>query len=433
MSWRWLKRILPRSLYGRAALILILPVVMLQLVVSVGFIQRHFNDVTRQMTRSVVDEIALVADTLPGDPAAAESIAAALGLTLTVPAAADPPPSRRLFYDLSGGVVLAELAAQLPDLQSARLDGTSSVAVTVGTAAGPIEVEFPRKRVSASNPHQLLVIMVVFGVILTGIAYLFLRNQLRPIKRLAAAAEDFGKGRMVSYKPGGAAEVRAAGTAFLEMRGRIERQAQARNLMLSGISHDLRTPLTRMRLALSLIDDPEAEALRSDVDDMARMVDAYLDFARGDASDLTEFVDLRAIVEQAAADCGRDGRAIAVLPPEGEPAPIRARPLALRRAVANLIGNALRHGAHVEVGLTWGERSARITVEDDGPGIPADRRDEAVRPFVRLDPARNQDGSGGVGLGLAIVADVARSHGGTLRLGESDRLGGLRADLVIAR
>lgn len=425
---------LPVSLYGRAVLILLLPVVLLQLVVSVAFIQRHFEDVTRQMTRGVVAEIALVTGRVAADPADGARIAAALGLTLTDPPGPVPPDGGRLFYDLSGRVVADELRGDLPALRALAFDGTRAVTVWIGTEDAAVQIAFPRRRVSASNPHQLLVLMAVFGAILTFIAYLFLRNQLRPIARLAQAAADYGRGRVVPYRPGGAVEVRAAGAAFLDMRNRIERQAQSRNLMLSGISHDLRTPLTRMRLGLAMIDDPEAEALRRDVDEMGRMVDAFLDFARGDAGDALEEVDLVALVAQVVADAGRlGGGRVTFLPVEGAAAALRLRPLALRRAVENLVGNALRHGSRAEVSLHFGERAVRVSVADDGPGIPPDRRDDALRPFVRLDDSRNQDQGAGVGLGLAIVTDIARSHGGSLRLGESATLGGLQADLILAR
>jgi two-component system, OmpR family, osmolarity sensor histidine kinase EnvZ len=262
------------------------------------------------------------------------------------------------------------------------------------------------------------------------IAYIFLRNQLRPITRLAEAATGFGRGRTLAYTPGGAAEVRAAGTAFLDMRARIERQAQTRTLMLSGVSHDLRTPLTRMRLALSLIDGEDARAMAADVDQMARMVDSFLDYTRDGASDPVELTDPVALVQTALAQVAGQVRLGAI---EGAAAPVPLRPIAVRRAVDNLIGNALRHGTQVQVGLAFGDKSLRISVEDDGPGIPAGQRDDAMRPFVRLDGARQHDQGSGVGLGLTIVADIARAHGGVLRLGESAALGGLKADLVLAR
>tara|TARA_R100000935_G_scaffold10817_1_gene21610 strand:- start:485 stop:1426 length:942 start_codon:yes stop_codon:yes gene_type:complete len=307
------------------------------------------------------------------------------------------------------------------------------VTVWIATEQGPMSVDISRTRLSASNPHQLLVIMVVLGAVLTAISYIFLRNQLRPITRMARAAADYGKGRITPYHPGGAAEVRAAGMAFLDMRNRLERQIQQRTMMLSGVSHDLRTPLTRLRLGLSLLDDEEAEPLTRDVDEMQRLLDSFLDFARSDAGDAMERVDPASIVRDLIADFTRIGLAVTLQPGSGPQVTIPMRPAAIRRALDNLVGNALRYGnkAHIAVHVT--DRAIRYVVEDDGPGIPADQHDDAIRPFTRLDAARNQDKGAGVGLGLAIVADIARSHGGVLRLSASDTLGGLKAELVLAR
>lgn len=221
--------------------------------------------------------------------------------------------------------------------------------------------------------------------------------------------------------------------AFLDMRNRIERQTQARRLMLSGISHDLRTPLTRLRLGLTMLPDEEAALLVGDVDEMRRLLDAFLDFARGDASEEVETVDPAQLVTRIIEDAQRTGQAVILRPVQGESRPMPLRPTALRRALENLIGNALRYGSRCEVSLLVTPRGLRLLVEDDGPGIPEDRREEAMRPFTRLDPARNQDLGTGVGLGLAIVADIAHGHGGALHLGDSERLGGLRAELVLAR
>lgn len=437
--FRWLKRYMPRGLYTRAALILVLPVLTLQLLVSVVFIQRHFEGVTQLMTRSVLLELDYLSDGLDKAPdaAAAEALitdfANPLALTVTLPAPSVPSGDSRPFYDFSGLVVIQTLRNGLPGILAVDLSDRRTVRLWLDTPRGVAEVSFSRTRVSASNPHQLLVIMVVMGSFMTLVAYIFLRNQLRPIKRMAAAAAEYGKGRMVPYHPSGAIEVRAAGTAFLDMRNRIERQTQSRTMMLSGVSHDLRTPLTRLRLGLSMMDEEEAAPLLRDVDDMQRLVDAFLDFARGDAGDAVEAVDIAALVRQVVTDAQRAGQAARLGPVDGAGETVRLRPMAIRRALDNLIGNALRHGSIAEVSLSLSERSIRISVEDDGPGIPPEQREEAMRPFTRLDPARNQDRGSGVGLGLAIVSDIARLHGGVLRLASSETLGGLRADLVLAR
>ncbi|PSK80689.1 two-component system osmolarity sensor histidine kinase EnvZ [Limimaricola soesokkakensis] len=438
MTFHWLKRWMPRGLQGRAALILLLPVVTLQLVISISFVQRHFEGVTRQMTRSVLIDLRYVAETvnaMPGRAAAAEA-AARLGepLELETRFAPAPPGGDSVKpWDLSGQQVIATLRSGLDDVQAVELTAGRQVSVWAGTDHGTLQLGFDRRRVSASNPHQLIVLIVVLGALLTLVAYLFMRNQLRPITRLAAAAAAYGKGRLVPYKAGGASEVRAAGMAFLDMRARIERQSQARRLMLSGISHDLRTPLTRLRLGLSMLPEEEVGPLVGDVDEMRRLLDAFLDFARGDAGDEVERIDPEELTARVVEDARRTGQAVEMRPVQGKSEAMPLRPTALRRALENLIGNALRYGTRCEVSLIVSPRSLRLLVEDDGPGIPEARREEAMRPFTRLDPARNQDRGTGVGLGLAIVADIAHAHGGALHLGDSERLGGLRAELVLAR
>ncbi|APZ54515.1 ATP-binding protein [Salipiger abyssi] len=424
--FQWLKRYMPRGLYGRAALILLLPVVTLQLVVSVVFVQRHFEDVSRQMSRDLSREINLAV----AQPELAEPLA--LGLR-TVQETALPEADERRWYDFSGLVVTQTLQRFVTGLERVMLPDDNDVTLYVRKGDVLQEVSLARRRASPTNAHQLFVNMMVFGVVMTVIAFLYLRNQLRPITRLAQAAEAFGRGRHAPYSPAGAVEVRAAGHAFLDMRNRIERQIEQRTMMLSGVSHDLRTPLTRLRLGLSMLDDAEREPLERDVEDMQQLIDAFLDFARGDAhAGTAEPVDPLALVETIVADAQRAGRAVSVAALEGA-GEVSLKPAAMRRALENLIGNAVRYGTRCEVSATLTDKSLRLRVEDDGPGIPPERREEALRPFVRLDPARNQDKGPGVGLGLAIAADIARAHGGVLRLGQSETLGGLRADIVIAR
>jgi len=431
---------MPRGLYGRAALILLLPILGLQVIVTVAFIQRHFADVTTQMAESIGYDLRLLAETARGAPdsdaarAAIADLAPSLGLVASL--GEGPTPSGNLVrpLDLSGGIVIARLEEEVSGLQATVLPDHTDVEVWLDTPHGPLLIEFDRDRISASNPHQLIVLMLFFGVLLSVIAYIYLRNQLRPITRMAHAAEEFGKGRIEPYTPSGATEVRAAGRAFVEMRGRIERQTQSRTMMLSGVSHDLRTPLTRLRLGLSMLDEEEAAPLLNDVDEMQHLLDTFLDFARDNAEDAQADADPVALVRAAVEDAGRAGRNVSLGSGTPEEGPVmRLRPMALRRALDNLVGNAVRYGTRAVVTVRTTPRAVTITVEDDGPGIPPEARDQAVRPFVRLDPARNQDRGSGVGLGLAIVSDVARAHGGVLRLGTSEDLGGLKAELRIAR
>ncbi|MEL7133385.1 MAG: ATP-binding protein [Pseudomonadota bacterium] len=439
MSFAWLKQYMPRGIYARAALILLLPVVVVQVVVSILFAQRHFEGVTVQMADTVEREIRLVLNALEDLPPgravgdALEDIAAPLDISVqSIPANALDAPDLRDWDDFSGRVIIRRLSERMPAIRSFDLSSSRVVRLAVMSEAGPISITFDRRRISARNPHQLLVYMVFFSILTTLVSFIYLRNQLRPIRRLARAAEAFGRGRHMIYTPGGASELRAAGTAFVDMRNRIERQIETRTLMLSGVSHDLRTPLTRMRLALSMVDDDTRTALEADVDDMQGMIDAFLDFAKGDGEGEPEAVDPIALARALVDDAQRAGQAVTLHDVMGE-GTVMLRPVAMRRAVGNLISNAVRYGRNAEVSVALTEKSLRFRIEDNGPGIPEDRRADAQRPFTRLDSARNQDKGGGVGLGLAIATDIARSHGGVLRLGESERLGGLQADIVIAR
>jgi two-component system osmolarity sensor histidine kinase EnvZ len=419
-----LKVFWPRGLYGRAALILIAPVVTILMVVSTAFIQRHYADVSRQMTSGVALEIALVLSRPDG-----AGIAEELGMEMVRPATGPAPQDGWIWWDFAAPVVIATLRERLPGVAGVDIaTDRREVRMRVGDA----DVTVPRRQVSAANPHQLLVLMGATAILMTLVAFVFLRNQLRPIQKLARAAEAFGRGQSVAYRPRGAAEIRAAGMAFLDMRGRIERQIEQRTMMLSAVSHDLRTPLTRMRLGLAMLpEDDDTAALTRDVAEMERMVDGFLAYARGDATEDAAPTDPVALATQAVTDARRAGHRVDLGEVAGQ-GPVALRPVAMRRALDNLIGNAARFGTRVVVDVVLSDRALRLSVGDDGPGIAPARRDEALMPFARLDAARDPNRGGGTGLGLAIAADVARSHGGTLRLGDS-ALGGLQADIVIPR
>jgi two-component system osmolarity sensor histidine kinase EnvZ len=295
-----------------------------------------------------------------------------------------------------------------------------------------MRVLIDRKRTVSTNTHINVVWIGGTAFLLLAVATVFLRNQVRPIERLADAAEAFGKGRDVpDFRPSGAAEVRRAAYAFIDMRERVSRAMQQRTEMLAGVSHDLRTPITRMKLQLALMPDgQDTRELTADVTEMERMVEEYLAFARGAAGETAVELDLSRLLADVAANARRGEDAKGA---EGKPVELRvepdlllqARPNALKRCVTNLVDNALRHGARVRLSAAEQAGMLEIAVEDDGPGIPPARREEAFRPFHRLDEGRNL-GAGGVGLGLAIARDIARGHGGDLTLGDS-ALGGLKA------
>ena len=408
-------------------MILLLPVVVLQLVVTVVFMQRHFEGVTMQMSTTVAREVELVLSGVP------ETTLDVLGIRVAdVSRDVLVEPNTRLWFDFSGVIITRNLNKLLPQIKVIDLYNDDIVRLVADVDGQAKEIIFDRSRISAAKPHQLFVNMMFYGFLFTLIALVYLRNQLRPIKRLATAAEAFGRGRNMPFSPAGATEVRSAGTAFVDMRNRIERQIETRTLMLSGVSHDLRTPLTRMRLALAMLDDDEREPLELDVDEMQGMIDAFLEFSKGGQAMEPESVVVETWIEQVVAGWVRAGRDVSLVHSEGEGA-VMLRLGGMRRALDNLIGNAVRYGSSAEVSMVLTDKFLRLRVEDDGPGIPENRRAEAQRPFTRLDTSRNQDKGGSVGLGLAIATDIARAHGGVLRLGESERLGGLRADIVIAR
>lgn len=437
MFFAWLKNYMPRSLYGRAALILISPVVTLQLVVSLVFIQRHFEGVTEQMSRGVALELRYLLDEMQGLPTQAGALNAVRDATESlnydfsyVSDAQLPAQDLRRWYDFSGIVVVRSLNENLQELRRVEMPDDRHIFVYTDTKLGLLKIGFDRPRVSATNPHQLLVNMLFFGVLMTVISFFYLRNQLRPITRLGHVAEAFGRGQTLPYHASGAVEVRAAGNAFLAMRARIERQIEQRTMMLSGVSHDLRTPLTRLKLGLSMLEDEDREPLERDVEDMRRLLDEFLNFASGSAEGEQELSDPARLMQLAIEDAVRMEMAVKMLKVEAGPH-VMLNPLSMRRALDNLIGNAVRYGTLAQVSVLRTEKTVTFRVEDDGPGLAEDLYGAAVKPFVRLDPARNQDKGTGVGLGLAITNDIARAHGGSLRFSKSDTLGGLRADIVI--
>jgi two-component system osmolarity sensor histidine kinase EnvZ len=292
-----------------------------------------------------------------------------------------------------------------------------------------LRVFAPRSQTFVSNSIIFISWMVGSSLVLLAIAVLFLRNQIKPILRLAAAADSFGKGRPAPIlTPRGAREVRQATLAFHDMRSRIERQVEQRTAMLAGVSHDLRTILTRFRLQLALVEEEaDVEALKADIDDMNRMLEGYLAFARGDSGEETRLTDIAAMLDQLAAEARITGDEVTV-EFSGDPN-VRLRPQGFKRCIGNLVKNACRHGRTVAIAGRHADGLLTIVVDDDGPGVAEEEREAIFKPFYRLDAARNLDTSG-TGLGLSIARDIARSHGGDIVLSQSP-LGGLRATVTI--
>jgi two-component system osmolarity sensor histidine kinase EnvZ len=430
----WLKGIMPKGLYARALLIIIVPMVVLQSVVAFVFMERHWNLVTQRLSAGVVQDIAALIEIYKGYPqtpdrALLRRIAQEkLDLYVDFPPEKElPPPGPKPFFSLLDQSLSEELARQIGRPFWIDTVGRSAlVEIRIKLDDSTVMRIFARRSAAyASNSEIFLMWMVGTSLVLLTVAILFLRNQIRPILRLADAAESFGKGREVpDFRPRGAREVRRAAAAFIEMKSRIERTMEQRTAMLAGVSHDLRTILTRFKLELALIEDsPEIEAMKKDVDEMGRMLEAYLAFARGDTGELSAPTDMASFLDELKSDVERHGHKASVVF-HGQPI-VTVRPAAFKRCLGNLVSNAARHAAAISITGHRDHRWLTVTVDDNGPGIPAHLREDVFKPFLRLDGARNQD-EGGSGLGLAIARDIARSHGGDILLSDSP-LGGLRA------
>ena len=427
---------MPTGLYARALLIMIVPMVVLQTVVAFVFMERHWNTVTRRLSAAVVQDIASLIDVYKGYPqdkdrAQLRKIGQRLQLVVDfLPVGDMPPPGPKPFFSLLDQTLSVQLGRQIGRPFWIDTVGNSNlVEIRIQLDDAVMRIFAQRSAAYASNSEIFIFWMLGTSSILLIVAVLFLRNQIKPILRLADAAESFGKGRDVpGFKPRGAREVRRAAQAFIEMKRRVERTIEQRTTMLAGVSHDLRTVLTRFKLELALLGDaPETEAIKKDVDEMAAMLEAYLAFARGDTGEQSAPTDISLLLDELKLDTERHGHRASVAF-HGQPI-VTVRPAAFKRCLANLVSNAARFASAVAITGHRDHRWLTVTVDDDGPGIPAQMREEVFKPFLRLDDARNQD-EGGTGLGLAIARDIARSHGGDITLGNSP-LGGLRATVKV--
>jgi two-component system osmolarity sensor histidine kinase EnvZ len=434
---RRFKNMMPTGLYARSLLIIIVPMVVLQSVVAFVFMERHWNTVTRRLSAAVTQDIAGLIDvynSYPQDPdrTTIRRIARErLDLTVDfLPVTDMPTPGPKPFFSLLDQTLSVQIGRQIKRPFWIDTVGRSSIVeIRIQLDDAVMRVFAPRSAAYASNSEIFLLWMVGTSLVLLTVAILFLRNQIKPILQLADAAEGFGKGREVpDFRPRGAREVRRAAQAFIEMKRRVERTIEQRTAMLAGVSHDLRTILTRFKLELALIgESPEVEALKKDVDEMGRMLEAYLAFARGDSGEQSAPTDMATFLDELKVDAERHGHKTTVVF-HGHPV-VAVRPAAFKRCIDNLVANAARFAAAISITGHRDHRYLTVTVDDDGPGIPAGMREEVFKPFLRLDDARNQD-EGGTGLGLAIARDIARSHGGDIILGDSP-LGGLRATVRV--
>jgi two-component system osmolarity sensor histidine kinase EnvZ len=429
-----IKAWVPRGLLGRSLLIVILPLIFVQLISTYIFFDRHWESITRQFADNIAGGIATTAlwyDAHPGELGQIQNfVQRTLAMEVSL---VSRMPQGAVLGGEAYEILLEALRVRI-GVACTIIEADQDIQIYVPQPMGALQYKLPRKKLFSKTTPIYLAWSLGASLVMLIIAALFMRNQVRPLQRLAEAAENFGKGReIINFRPAGAREIRRAGVAFIVMRERIRRHMQERVQMLAGVSHDLRTPLTRMKLQLAIAKkEIDVEALHQDIVDMEHMIEVYLDFAR---SAIPESVTVQKFAPFIGAICRKlDSKRIElVIASDFEPnLEIQIKPNTLYRALENLLANALRYGYQkVLVHLNNHRSGIEILIDDDGPGIPPERRAEVFRPFIRLDSSRNQ-ATGGVGLGLAIARDGIRRHGGYVVLGDSP-LGGLRIRVYLPK
>ncbi|MBL8545773.1 MAG: ATP-binding protein [Hyphomonadaceae bacterium] len=432
--------ILPKGLYWRTLLIIVAPAALLQLIITLVFLDDHWQATSKRMSQGVAADVALIIQLYERDPtqenfeALREYAMRPLRLEIELQPGADLTiPRCRAWGSTLDRYLLRSLQTDIN--REVFYDSTCpgpQVVIRVPVERGVLQLKAYRDRVQARSGPLFVAWISGATIFLIVVSVIFIRNQVRPIENLADAMERFGRGEDTGYiRARGAREVRGATLAFQDMRQRIRKQIEQRSQLLAGVSHDLRTPLTRLKLQLAMMEQsPEIDDIKRDLAEMEQTLDEYLAFAKGQADEAPELVDVPALVREVVADTVRGGGDVAV---EGQmdaaPTPGRAR--ALKRCLANLIDNAAAHGDKIRIAISSNDQAITVCVDDNGPGIPEELYEEAFRPFSRLDETRSRNQKG-VGLGLAIARDVARSHGGDILLSRSP-LGGLRAALRVPR
>ncbi len=431
-----LRTIMPKGLFARSLLIIVLPVALMQGAVTWAFFEQHWRSTTARLSENIAGDVAMIVEMHARS--SAEEFEPIAGLAFTTlglsvefrPGDTLPTTRRTAFFRVLDRTLRRALAGQLSEpfwFDTTRYPNYVDIRVEAG--GGVLRFIAARDQVFATTGHIFVIWLSGATLLLLTVAILFIRNQVKPIRHLAEAAEAFGRGQDVErFKPAGAREVRQAATAFIDMRARLKRHMEQRTQLLAGVSHDLRTPLTRLRLQLALMpDSPERDAARSDIAEMEAALEEYLAFARGQAGEEPGPVDLTSLCETLGDDAARQGVDLRLDLEEG--LTVQAREGALKRALVNLVQNAAAHGQDVALSARRQGPRIEVIIDDDGPGIDPDLREDAFRPFNRLDESRNANRTG-VGLGLAIARDTVRAHGGELRL-EDSPLGGLRARISL--
>jgi two-component system osmolarity sensor histidine kinase EnvZ len=425
------KSLLPKTLLKRAVLIIVLPLVLVQITSIYVFLDRHLDTVTRNIATNIASSIDLIAHLHKKSSPAIETAAGKLGFNIRHHSKKTfktiVPSSYKAWEDK---FLLKALQNSLKDpykLHSSENFLTVYVLIKDETLA----FKFGRKRLMSRTTPLVVFWAIGASIFFLIIAIIFMRNQVRPIKQLAEASERFGKGLDITYfKPYGASEVRQAAIAFRRMQERIKRQVAQRTEMLAGISHDLRTPLTRMKLDLAMLPkEVETNSLKQDIAHMESMIHEYLDFVKGDSLESPKEFDLATLIKQATLQWTSEGFQLDTSMPES--LMMTGRYQGLLRAVDNLLSNARRFATHGWITVQDMPQDIHIIIDDNGPGIPENHHQDVLKPFFRLDPSRNES-TGGIGLGLSIVADIVHNHGGNLYLGSSPQ-GGLRATIILPK
>jgi len=431
-----LKKISPNSLYTRSLIIIIAPIVVLQAILTFVFLERHWQLVTKKLSSSVVSEIGMIIKMQKETDQETISSYAKEFYDISINYYSNQEIS--LDNNIPKTIVERTLVREIGE----RLDTKTwvqdfpeekKVKVIIPLGSSIIEFLIPRRNVYATNSHIFLVWMVISSILILSIAILFLRQQIKPIEKLAKAAESFGMGKKIeNFKPSGASEVRKAADAYIKMQERIEKFIEQRTLMLAGVSHDLRTPLTRIKLQLEMLSkNRENEELLKDVDEMQYMLETYLDFSQTVSSEESSLVNINKLIEEVIETSKDENNFIIFKPLKKNEINHKCKYIALKRCIINIINNAKAYGDKIIIKLSESDYEININIEDNGPGISEKDYQKALKPFQRLDSSRNQNIAGS-GLGLSISQDIIKTLDGNLNLSKSE-MGGLKVEINLPK